>query len=641
MDFSEEFGLSDDAPEAFGRSLDIMISRNLPAGLSPSKGAGWLADELGIEPGMINAWVRGEFLSGKRRMTAEHFRRLVMLFYGKPLSPKTPQEAAAWAACADREYASDLTSGWFEVWLAGHSVTRPETPTVTMPRQRSGLIERSDLQKIMQKRAVQARVNRQPLVVWGPPGSGKTSLVEVYARGLEEPLDHEHILWMPMGTGVSSLAQWLNAWQLRLVPFEIFDRSDVPRSLEIIRSALRSKAWLIVIDDCHSPDLACPIIDLASDRSLVIVTTTDGQVARALTANDSTLLMVPPFTLEEVERLYHLAWRNSLSKPDDEQLRQLWTLTRGNPLGPKLALHQVQARGWAETLLALSEPPLPTPAGVAAELFQPLHLAHELLTQKGLAAYWIRLGALPQLETYDLETFAMLWEMAPGRASDTLTTLEQDAGLVSRRSSGGWEIHRQVRNYGDSLLKQAPPTEQAAASSWANRLTTTGGQKQVYRRFRANQPRLDLRGVLQRRRALNLPDSPPLHKRTSEIMRHPEHVIAWEVVKDNSQNFTSAEYALAFQLCQEEQQSHRLIAAGLVLSLGLFLVACAMTLVGSFMMEAAPLALPTALIVLALDAMLVTSIGVRIVFIDLAREPAWLAIWQQANARRTKVATES
>ena len=73
---------------------------------------------------------------------------------------------------------------------------------------------------------------------------------------------------------------------------------------------------------------------------------------------------------------------------------------------------------------------------------------------------------------------------------------EQDAGLVSRRSSTSWEIHRQVLHYAASLLAQASFDEQQAAHQWLARLTAGLEQRHLYRQFRAQQPRLGLRAVV-------------------------------------------------------------------------------------------------------------------------------------------------
>ena len=66
-----------------------------------------------------------------------------------------------------------------------------------------------------------------------------------------------------------------------------------------------------------------------------------------------------PFTFEEAEAFYRAVWVAQPGEDDLARLRQVHEQVRGNPLGLKLALHQVKARGWSETLQALSEPPLP------------------------------------------------------------------------------------------------------------------------------------------------------------------------------------------------------------------------------------------------------------------------------------------
>ena len=391
---------------------------------------------------------------------------------------------------------------------------------------------------------------------------------------------------------------------------------------------------LVFIDNCSVAAPIQAVLDVLPEASLVVVTTCHSQVVHELAPSDVTVVPLGPFTFEEAEAFYRAMWQAQPGEDDLARLRQVHEQVRGNPLGLKLALHQVKARGWAETLQALSEPPLPTPAGISAELFQPLYLAHELLVRKGLAVYWARLGTLPQLEAYDIETFATLWEMTPGRASDVLATLEQDAGLVSRRSSTSWEIHQQVLHYAASLLAQASFDEQQAAHQWLARLTAGLEQRHLYRLFRAQQPRLSLRAIVTFRRETKVPIQGALLKRVVRRVRYPNEVVEWQMVQEFSRTFTSEELALAYQLQADERRSQRLFVSGLASSLVALLIVGVLAVAGSLIEDFVLVYYPFAMALLTYALVVLVVIGLRLVMVDLTREPAWLALWQRARLRR-------
>ncbi len=484
------------------------------------------------------------------------------------------------------------------------------------PLSTEGLVRRTALLAEVMACIDTACARRLPIVLHGPPASGKRSLLKLLAN---EP---------------DILTRWSSGPTLLAL-------GDAPHTADDLQQLITTRLGgggfepkVVFIDNCAAGMHAQVVLDLMPAGSLVVVTTCHSRVVHELVPSDATVVSVGPFTRDETEAFYRAVWRANLAADELPHLHQVHDLVRGNPLGLRLALHYIKVRGWNETLRALCEPPLPTPLGVTAELFQPLHLAYQLLAGQNLLNYGVRLGALLPLEEYDTETFAALWEMTPGRAGDILALLERDAGLISRRSPTGWDIHPQVLGYAASLLAQSPHEEQGAAQQWLDRLAAEVLLQKQYREFRARQPRLTLRAILKMRAEAQVPIEGALLRRVWRELRHPNTVAEWQTIQNFSENFTSKEIGLAYQLRAEERCAQRLLVSGIVGSLGLLLLVSGLLLMDLIIKDFVLLYYPCALLLLIGALVFLIALAFRIVLVDLAREPAWLALWRQARLRQ-------
>ena len=144
-------------------------------------------DKFESNKSKVSRWCKGEFLDPHGRFTPNDFQKVVALFWQKPDGIQTVEEALALARCIGKvkfgSEARSLVDLLDRDWLASLGYADPERG-INIPRpdnrypRNTKLFLRNDLLKRIEEIIPLAIRSRQPIVIHGQPGTGKTTLIE-------------------------------------------------------------------------------------------------------------------------------------------------------------------------------------------------------------------------------------------------------------------------------------------------------------------------------------------------------------------------------------------------------------------------------------------------------------------------------
>ncbi|MBN1934160.1 MAG: hypothetical protein JW934_05830, partial [Anaerolineae bacterium] len=527
--------------------------------------------------------------------------------------------------------------------------TRRFTQARFLPR-KADTIDRRELIWAVRERIRRCKGSGHPVVLQGPPGVGKSTLLEIVASdaGVQKEFPHGA---RPILLGAEmTLPGVLGAVGQVLLPgAEGAGRGTSP---ELLRQLAAGKQMVFLLDDCCQAEHARLVASLASPDSLVIVATRLSGVARSLSPSQDYVIDVGGFSAEEVERYYQHVWNNRPGEQDLAELATVWELMRGNPLGIRIALHHVAQYGWKTVSDALRELPLPTPEGIADELYRPLYLAYTMLSPEEQACFR-RLGVLPELHSYNLVTFAGLWEREPAHALRFLDKLQNDAGLVQSiqdraplgngvplgnrapLGNGGriaWTIHQQVMNYARSLFAQLPAGEQRTARRWVERALAIPEQQQRHDEFLKSAPHQPVLAGMIKEYRIKRPYVGPLPViwlRGFWRLFNPSYVPDWPVFESFRAVLTADEYLVISRIVREERNRNRIISA-YTIALGVF---CCFWVLACWLRWPLQLAKNVTDVIWAIAILLGLWWG-RVAWLSARRtNDAWIWLWEEMARR--------
>ncbi len=169
-------------PKAFGRLLCVLTILNLSADKSPSGTARHLANLLEVDPSVVNAWFRGD-LHGNKPLSVENFRKVVFLFWHKPYGLQSKDDVLEFAKAAGEDYVLDLHRKSFLNELATQEMTVVSHPNTKHLHSAPAFeLQRTDLLRKVRQLARRCQSLGSPLVLRGPPGIGKSILIQQVER---------------------------------------------------------------------------------------------------------------------------------------------------------------------------------------------------------------------------------------------------------------------------------------------------------------------------------------------------------------------------------------------------------------------------------------------------------------------------
>lgn len=174
-------------PLEFGRVLHALSILSLHTHKNHTSPAKLLATALDVDSSLVNAWFRGQ-LRGNKSLSLLNFRKLILHFLNHPRNLLSIEDLPQFAQAAGEDYALEIER---ESFLTALATCKPVTlPQAHLPQTHKKVcyppsaaeVLRTDIIKMVQTRARRCQMLGSPLVLQGPPGIGKTTLLKQLAR---------------------------------------------------------------------------------------------------------------------------------------------------------------------------------------------------------------------------------------------------------------------------------------------------------------------------------------------------------------------------------------------------------------------------------------------------------------------------
>jgi hypothetical protein len=518
-----------------------------------------LANHLNINLRSVRRWANGELNNKRGRLTLPHFRSLITIFWEHHALTHV-DEITVLARCAGEDFALDTKKGW--VWeltglespiLSTATPTDPRYPNISQRIPHTGFVE-----KVVDQVAF-CLANHQPLVIYGPPGIGKTTFIKI--------LEHQHSIHpklrhhFPDGLlranlGGQGASVFLQVWLKKLAGDLNFNIYGQEALTALLQRQLKGKRMLLLIDDVDDASYARLLMQADPQLGLTIITTTNPDVASQLSSNKRTRIDMPEFTLKQTQNFYRIL-QGDENLSDNKTLETLRKYTKGNPLDLffTFKLAEALAYDWQATLDLLTPELMDFPD----RFMDTVYLAQLRLYEKVLGTELQKrlrsLGALQKFWSYDLKTFAALWGCSLEYARWALSELHQRGGWIQPTNDGLWTIHGKIIKVAHQFLVEYD-NELSFSEDWVSREKSLRVSDVEVESSEILIPFPNAVKLFYRARKQAIPDN--FRKRILFIDYFKEFFIYskkyWEVVAANTNVFTSGEYVLAVILKEKEQK---------------------------------------------------------------------------------------
>ena len=182
--------LSPNSPKDFGNAIKKIAIQSF--GLAGKHQiASTLEQNLNINSQSIRIWLTGTLDDKRKPFTLQHFRTFIAYFWRR--GEIGLEEIIALSRCAGEDYFFDTKRSWLkELTGIDLSVTkypparddRYPLPTTILPRE-------NILEQISTK-IIPALQNKQPIVIYGAPGMGKTTQIQYLEKEWERSATLQH-----------------------------------------------------------------------------------------------------------------------------------------------------------------------------------------------------------------------------------------------------------------------------------------------------------------------------------------------------------------------------------------------------------------------------------------------------------------
>jgi hypothetical protein len=578
-----------------------------------------LADYFGINGRIPRGWFNGNFKEFP--MSIENFTKFVHRYY-KKTGLETEQKVIELAILLyGNEYEhyiqfleikTQLQSEIFSAGIAKSENSRnlsdnpvsSSFPFFSRPPLPDPYIQRNEVENLLESKTETSCKSGKPLLIYGDPGSGKSSLMAWLAtRSSVIEKFAQRIIWVN-GKSDASYLDWLKLLQSHLLPRNEWLPEDNPTLLaEYLRRATANLNALMLLDNCHSVELVqeLPVI-LSSGNMAIFAARSEAGIQTNFP--ESNKIEISKFSGQEALNLYKKRFNN---KPTPEETSFILTLAKEldeHIYAIEIVMDTLADRGWQweMVLQEISKDKHPS------ALFKAISIAYKHLDSESKKAFRM-ISQLPRLKNYELQTFCTLWRTPPEATKEIITTLMKYK-FLNADGKDSYTIRDSVIDYAGTYMK-----EKSKSSDFMNRYSSQIKSMGIYQRFMTDALRNPKRSSSSR------PKHPmPLFRRVIRLVRSwGRHVSEWEMIERNSQIFDSQLFGIAYTISTVEQAHSRflvILTIVILIFMVLSIIRFSSTLITGF--------------VIAILLLLIEFI------LSMWRDKAWQALWDFSDSSSKK-----
>ena len=342
------------------------------------------------------------------------------------------------------QYIKADVAAWQSDTIARLQAARSRAPFEAPPLSDKHVLRETLLRKL--KKAVLPGEEQSVCVtratLHGAGGVGKSIAAAAFAHDPEVVACFPHgTLWAHVGDNPDALAV-LSSWgrSLRDPEMPAAGYSTQTEATNQLRTLLKDKACLLVLDDVWHPDLVREAFLVGGPRCLLLVTTRKSEVARRIAATE-----IPVSEMDEDEALTLLTnWVGGLNKEDKDAARWFARQVACLPLAIELIGAGVAKLGdWTEYRARWDEQKLNTlkrergASGKADNLKDSIALSLQFLASDDDRRSYVRLAVFPKGTPFPATACAVLFQWTESEASEFLLDVVGQALLTRQPSAFG------------------------------------------------------------------------------------------------------------------------------------------------------------------------------------------------------------
>lgn len=329
--------------------------------------------------------------------------------------------------------------------------------------------------KVLLAKFSNCQTGRKPLLLYGEPGAGKTTLMAWIATIFKKNSKFDAIRWI-RGVNTTSLREWLEIVPRHLLPEDkrlSLDNESLTSFLNKLSLGLHSQRILLLLDNCCSHELPNYLVDFLPEGSAVVLTAANDSGMPAHFP-ESCRFEVKPVKGVQAVNLYREYYELSPKKKTANTILALSELVEGNLYALTIAFADLKQRDWNwgyyfEDLKAMED---------ESSLQKVIGLAYSRMDVSTQRAFRL-LGGIQRLFGYDALSLSALWGVSLEVATSIIKSLEA-LHILEIIQPGYWQIHEEIRK---ASQKRISEEEKIFAEQWLERLLVSPQHQQRFNKM--------------------------------------------------------------------------------------------------------------------------------------------------------------